>query len=74
MSVHDVFHWRRSTPFSEGAVVLRRLAARGIPFFTAARARVPAAHRHLTGVKEELGLADPVWTGRRNPMIFFSMR
>ena len=74
VSVHDVFHGRRAKPFSEGAVVLRRLAARGIPFFTASRARAPAVHRHLTAVKEELGLADPVWTGRRNPMIFFTMR
>lgn len=73
VSVHDVFHWRRPKPFSEGSVVLRRLAASGIPFFTAARAKAPSTYRRLTAVKEELGLAAPVRTGQRNPMIFFTM-
>ena len=71
VSVHDVFHRRFAVPFGEGRVVLRWLAARGTPYFTASRARAPRAHAELLAAKERAGVADPVRRGARNPMIFF---
>lgn len=72
VSVHDVFHHARAVPFSEGAVVLRWLRARGIEHFTASAARAPYIHRDLMAVKRDLGLAEPVNPGQHNPMIFFT--
>lgn len=72
VSVHDVFHHARAVPFSEGAVLLRWLRARGIEHFTASAARAPQVHRQLTAVRRDLGLAEPVNPGRDNPMIFFN--
>lgn len=70
VSVHDVFHGRRERPWSEGAEVLRWLAAHDTPWFTAARRRAPDVLARLDAVRAELGL-----TGARgttvNPMIFF---
>jgi hypothetical protein len=51
--------------------VLRWLAERDISYFTASRARAPQVHAHLSAVKAQTGLDDPVRSGRRNPMIFF---
>jgi predicted O-methyltransferase YrrM len=72
VSVHDVFHWRRVRPWSEGAEVLRLLDERGEPWFTAARRHAPANLAAINDVRAELGL-----TGARgttaNPMIFFSL-
>lgn len=72
VSVHDVFHGRRARPWSEGAEVLRWLAAHDTVWFTAARRRAPATLAALDEVRAELGL-----TGARgttvNPMIFFSL-
>jgi predicted O-methyltransferase YrrM len=72
VSVHDVFHTPWALPLTEGGVVVRRLAARGTPWFTAARRRAPATHRALRAVRAELGV-----TGARgttvNPMLWFTM-
>ena len=72
VSVHDVFHGRRARPWSEGAEVLRWLAERDIPWFTAARRHAHATLAALDAVRAELGL-----TGARgttvNPMIFFRL-
>ncbi|WP_046470563.1 class I SAM-dependent methyltransferase [Allosalinactinospora lopnorensis] len=73
VSVHDVFHGRRALPFTEGAAVLGWLARRGAGYFTASAAKDPTVHRELLLAKERLELADPVRSGRRNPMIFFPM-
>ncbi|MEQ4205349.1 class I SAM-dependent methyltransferase [Actinopolymorpha sp. B9G3] len=71
VSVHDVFHGRTPWPFSEGAVLLRRLADRGMPFFTAARAKAPDTHARLDGHRVRLGLVEPIGTRTANPMVFF---
>jgi predicted O-methyltransferase YrrM len=72
VSVHDVFHGRRARPWSEGAEVLRWLAAHDMAWFTAARRHAPATLAALDDVRAGLGL-----TGARgtsvNPMIFFSL-
>lgn len=72
VSVHDVFHRRRARPFGEGSAVLRWLAGAGGAYFTASSARAPAVPRALGQVRGELGLGEPVHTGRHNPMIFFT--
>jgi predicted O-methyltransferase YrrM len=74
VSVHDVFHGRRAKPFSEGAVLLRHLAERGIGHLTASPARDPEVAGRLGAVRAELGLTEPVHTGRDNPMVFFTLR
>lgn len=71
VSVHDVFHRRRARPWSEGRVVLRWLAERGVEPFTASRARAPRVHARLLDAKARAGLAEPVRGGHRNPMVFF---
>ncbi len=72
VSVHDVYHHRWPVPLSEGAVVTRWLSARGVPWFTAARRRDPAAFAALVDLRRELGI-----TGARgttvNPMLWFRM-
>ncbi len=72
--VHDVFHGRRALPFTEGAVVLRWLAARENAFFTASRAHAPEIHDRLKDVKRSVALGHPVRESRDNPMIFFTLR
>jgi predicted O-methyltransferase YrrM len=71
VSVHDVFHGRRAKPFSEGSVVLSWLARTGTRYFTVSAARAPAARRRIAQVRADLGITDPVHTGRHDPMIFF---
>lgn len=71
VSVHDVFHQRRTWPLREGSTVLRWLRDRDIGFFTASSARAPRVHAQLSAVKSATGLDDPLRPGRRNPMIFF---
>ncbi len=72
VSVHDVYHWRRPGPFSEGRVVLGWLAGRGIGHFTAAPAHAREVSDAIYEVKCELGLVAPVHaSSRHNPMIFF---
>ncbi len=73
VSVHDVFHQRFAWPFSEGSVVLRWLAQQGTGYFTPSRAHARQVNEKLWAVKRELGLDEPVHTGRDNPMIFFVM-
>jgi predicted O-methyltransferase YrrM len=72
VSVHDVFHGRRTRPWSEGAEVMRWLDERGVPWFTAARRHARANLAAIDEVRAELGL-----TGARgttvNPMIFFRL-
>lgn len=72
VSVHDVFHHRWPVPLSEGAVVTRWLAARGVPWFTAARRRDPATAAAIAALRRELGI-----TGARgttvDPMLWFAM-
>jgi predicted O-methyltransferase YrrM len=72
VSVHDVFHGRRGRPWSEGAEVLRWLAAHDTAWFTAARRHAPATLAALDGVRAELGLPGARGT-TVNPMIFFSL-
>ena len=72
--VHDVFHGRRAWPFSEGAVVLSRLAEQGNPYFTASRAHAPKIHARLNDVKRSLALEPPLRHSPDNPMIFFTLR
>ncbi|MCX4706925.1 class I SAM-dependent methyltransferase [Streptomyces sp. NBC_01373] len=72
--VHDVFHGRRPLPFTEGAVVLRWLAERRNPYFTASRAHAREIHDRLNGVKQSLAVGHPVRASRDNPMIFFTLR
>jgi predicted O-methyltransferase YrrM len=74
VSVHDVFHGRRAKPFSEGAALLRHLAERGTGYLTASPARDPGVAGRLAAVRAELGLTEPVHTGRDNPMVFFTLR
>ncbi|MFG2373151.1 class I SAM-dependent methyltransferase [Streptomyces sp. NPDC048504] len=72
--VHDVFHGRRPLPFTEGAVVLRWLAERENPYFTASRAHARETHDRLKAIKEALALGGPVRASRDNPMVFFTLR
>ncbi|WP_338899880.1 class I SAM-dependent methyltransferase [Streptomyces sp. TG1A-60] len=72
--VHDVFHGRRPLPFTEGAVVLRWLAERENPWFTASPARAPKMYDRLTHIKQSLTLDHPLRNSRDNPMIFFTLR
>jgi predicted O-methyltransferase YrrM len=71
VSVHDVFHHARPLPGSEGAVVLKWLASRGITPFTVARPAAPDDHERIMQARTRLGLTDIVHPGRTNPMIFF---
>jgi hypothetical protein len=73
VSVHDVFHGRRPMPFSEGAVLVRWLAERKIDYFTSSARRAPETFAALHAVKRELGLDEPIRTGRDNPMVFFDL-
>jgi hypothetical protein len=73
VSVHDVFHARWPMPFSEGATLVRWLNERSIDYFTPSRRRAPREHAALLAVKRELGLDEPVRTGRTNPMVFFDL-
>jgi hypothetical protein len=52
-------------------VVLDWLGARGIGHFTASRAAAPAANTEIMGVRQRLGLTEPVHSGDHNPMVFF---
>jgi predicted O-methyltransferase YrrM len=72
-SVHDVFHGKRTLPFTEGAVVTKWLDEKGVEFFTPSLAKAPDANKHLAGVKAELGLTEPVRTTTDNPMIYFRL-
>ncbi|MFF3650878.1 class I SAM-dependent methyltransferase [Streptomyces sp. NPDC002181] len=72
--VHDVFHGRHALPFTEGAVVLRWLAERDNPYFTASRAREPEIQQRLNDVKKNLSLGDRLKDSKNNPMIFFVLR
>ena len=72
VSVHDVFHFRRTLPLHEGRVVVRWLGDRGIPYFTPSRARSRATFDAITALRRELGLP-PVRGDGDNPMIFFRM-
>lgn len=71
MSVHDVFHGARPLPLTEGAVLLAWLEQRGVDYFTASKARARATYEQLNGLRERLGLGEPVHSGRDNPMVFF---
>ncbi|NUP20278.1 MAG: class I SAM-dependent methyltransferase [Streptomyces sp.] len=71
--VHDVFHGSRALPFTEGAVVLRWLAERGTPYFTASRAHAPEIYDRLWDVKRKLALGLPLRDSHHNPMIFFNL-
>lgn len=73
VSVHDVFHGKRPMPFTEGAAVLKWLAAENLPLFTPSRARAPEVYAALHEVKRDLGLAEPIHAGSDNPMIFFRL-
>ncbi|MGW2892260.1 class I SAM-dependent methyltransferase [Streptomyces griseoruber] len=72
-SVHDVFHGRRPKPLSEGSVLMKWLAERGIPYFTPSAAKAPGVIEHLGRVKKELGLDVPIRDSSHNPMVFFTL-
>jgi predicted O-methyltransferase YrrM len=74
VSVHDVFHGRWAKPFSEGSVLLRYLADRGVGYLTASAARDRQVAERLWAVRRDLGLTEPVHSGRDNPMVFFTLR
>ncbi len=73
VSVHDVFHGRRALPLSEGSVVLKWLADKGIAYFTASRKAAPGVYDRIMQHRVKLGLAEPIHSGRDNPMIFFQL-
>jgi len=73
VSVHDVFHRRRPLPLSEGAVLLKWLADKGIDYFTPSARRAPLANARLRELRAELGLDEPIRAGRANPMVFFEL-
>lgn len=72
VSVHDVYHGRGARFWSEGEVVVKWLAQRSVPHFTAARKNSPSNFAAINEVRAELGL-----TGARgstkNPMIWFNL-
>lgn len=72
VSVHDVYHGRAARVWSEGQVVVKWLADRSVPHFTAARKNSPSTFAEINDVRAELGL-----TGARgstkNPMIWFDL-
>jgi predicted O-methyltransferase YrrM len=70
-SVHDVFHGRRTLPFTEGAVITKWLADKGVDYFTPSAAKDPSSNRALTELKREIGLDEPVRPTPDNPMIYF---
>lgn len=72
--VHDVFHGRRTWPFSEGAVLMRWLADRENAYFTASRAHAPETYHRLDDTKRKLALGHPLKESRDNPMVFFTLR
>jgi predicted O-methyltransferase YrrM len=72
VSVHDVFHGPRALPFTEGAVVLRWLDARGVGWFTPARRRAREVFEQLLELRAGLGLAGARGT-TVNPMLWFTM-
>lgn len=72
VSVHDVFHGPRALPFTEGAVVLRWLDARGAGWFTPARRRSREVFEQLLELRAGLGLAGARGT-TVNPMLWFTM-
>jgi predicted O-methyltransferase YrrM len=72
VSVHDVFHHRWAVPLREGAVLLRWLRTVNVPHLTASRARAPLAFERLARLRANLGLGNPVHTGRDNPMVWFT--
>ncbi|MFE9252376.1 class I SAM-dependent methyltransferase [Streptomyces sp. NPDC007088] len=73
VSVHDVFHGRRPKPISEGSVLVKWLARRGIGFFTPSAAKAPEVIEHLGTTKKKLHLDAPVRESRHNPMVFFTL-
>jgi predicted O-methyltransferase YrrM len=71
VSVHDVFHHSHPLPGSEGAVVLKWLAGKGITPFTVARPAAPDDYERIMQARARLGLTEPIHPSRTNPMIFF---
>jgi hypothetical protein len=51
--------------------VRRRLADRGIPYFTAAPAAASDVHARLQRHRVRLGLVEPIGSRTANPMVFF---
>ncbi|WP_159940227.1 MULTISPECIES: class I SAM-dependent methyltransferase [unclassified Nocardiopsis] len=73
VNVHGVFPRAHTPPFTPGALVLTWLTNHTTGFFTASAARAPHTHRALLDLKTELGLADPLHPGHRNPTIYFRL-
>ncbi|WP_308252419.1 class I SAM-dependent methyltransferase [Pseudonocardia sp. KRD291] len=72
VSVHDVFHGRGARFWSEGQVVVKWLADRSVPHFTAARLNSPATFEAVNEVRAELGLTG-ARSSTKNPMIWFNL-
>ncbi|MGW6905964.1 hypothetical protein [Streptomyces sp. NPDC054940] len=53
--------------------MLRWLAERGTPYFTASRAHAPETYDRLRDVKRSLALGLPLRDSQDNPMIFFKL-
>lgn len=73
VSVHDVFHRASPLPFTEGSELLRWLEDTRTPYFTAAPARDRHVHGYLSELRRDLGLTEPIHSGRDNPMLYFRM-
>ncbi|CAM3950336.1 class I SAM-dependent methyltransferase [Nocardiopsis gilva] len=73
VSVHDVFHQSFALPFTEGRAVLKWLAEKETPYFTPSKAKAPDTYRAIHAIKRDLGLDEPVRTGKDNPMIYFHL-
>jgi predicted O-methyltransferase YrrM len=74
VSVHDVFHFRRPVPLSEGAVLMRHLSGHGMRYFTAAPARARQTYQRLLELRRDLRLDRPVRTSTDNPMVYFTLQ
>jgi len=73
VSVHDVFHFRRPVPLSEGAVLMRHLAREHLPYFTAAPARARETYNRLLELRRGLGIDRSLRDSHDNPMVYFTL-
>lgn len=74
VSVHDVYHRSRVTPFSEGRIVLGWLDRRRNGHFTASAKAAPQVFGEIAAVRRALGLDAVVHQVSPNPMIYFTVR
>ena len=73
VGVHDIFRPRDLEPMPESAVLIEWLEHRGVPYFSAAPARSAENYEQIMAVKREFGLAQPIHSSTKNPMVFFRL-